>query len=186
MASQRRWKVSLPSYLVYTSSNYACLHNLRDYNDICLPYTNHIFKLGLYCLKEPWMYPSTISSFLVVHHMLYPLVTITVFWSSRIQITYSVRIGNNLSFTQLRKFVRRDSGNIDRENMNPKVEMIILAQDYLLIFSTDYLIWLVCLYYLYILASSSSTPALTQLSSVYALVPSSYCLLQWEERSFFS
>ena len=52
----------------------------------------------------------------------------TVSWPGGVQNTHSARIGSNLGFTQL---ARRDSGNFDMEDVNSKVEMIILAQGYL-------------------------------------------------------
>jgi len=39
---------------------------------------------------------------------------------------HSTRIGSKFGFTQLWKVIRRDSRDIDKENVNPKVEMMIL------------------------------------------------------------
>ena len=48
----------------------------HNHNNICLLYTNLIFKLGLCCSEEPQACPSTIPSLLLLCHTLYPNSTL--------------------------------------------------------------------------------------------------------------
>lgn len=105
-------------------------------------------------------------------------------------ISVLARVGSSLGLTRLRKLVRSDPGIIDKEDMKRKVEMVILGRgespaltDYLILTSLlelldavqsfTYALTLyrslpsstspiICALYIYALASSSFTPALTR------------------------